>query len=145
MPWANAMAARFFFGCSLPHAALPAGVVMVVAPKGAEWFGFVLGHVSSVDFVEHSNAGSTGTKMPRTSWHDMARYEVALPPPLIAAAYSARVQSLIDRIVGSIHESRTLAAIRDTLLPKLICGELRVPDAERIFARNTSWPMRTQA
>lgn len=30
------------------------------------------------------------------------------------------------------HESMTLAAIRDALLPKLISGELRVPDAERI-------------
>jgi type I restriction enzyme S subunit len=29
-------------------------------------------------------------------------------------------------------ESRTLAALRDTLLPKLISGELRIPDAERI-------------
>jgi type I restriction enzyme S subunit len=31
-----------------------------------------------------------------------------------------------------IYESRTLAALRDTLLPKLISGELRVADAERI-------------
>lgn len=34
-------------------------------------------------------------------------------------------------------EARTLAAIRDTLLPKLISGELRVPDAERIAGRCT--------
>jgi type I restriction enzyme S subunit len=30
-------------------------------------------------------------------------------------------------------ESRTLAALRDTLLPKLISGELRVPDVEKIL------------
>ena len=29
-------------------------------------------------------------------------------------------------------DTRTLAALRDTLLPKLISGELRVPDAERL-------------
>jgi type I restriction enzyme S subunit len=34
-------------------------------------------------------------------------------------------------------ESRTLAAVRDALLPKLISGELRVPDAERIVGRAT--------
>jgi type I restriction enzyme S subunit len=32
-------------------------------------------------------------------------------------------------------QSRTLAALRDTLLPKLISGELRVPDAERLCIR----------
>jgi type I restriction enzyme S subunit len=32
-------------------------------------------------------------------------------------------------------ESRILAALRDALLPKLISGELRVPDAERIVGR----------
>ena len=32
-------------------------------------------------------------------------------------------------------ESRTLAALRDTLLPKLISGELRIKDAERIVGR----------
>jgi type I restriction enzyme S subunit len=41
---------------------------------------------------------------------------------------------LIERIVASVHESRTLAALRDALLPKLISGELRVKDAERFVA-----------
>ena len=33
-------------------------------------------------------------------------------------------------------ESRALAALRDTLLPKLISGELRVKDAERFVGRS---------
>jgi type I restriction enzyme S subunit len=32
----------------------------------------------------------------------------------------------------TILESRTLAALRDTLLPKLISGELRIPVAEKL-------------
>ncbi len=35
------------------------------------------------------------------------------------------------QIVVGKRESRTLAALRDTLLPKLISGELRVKDAEK--------------
>jgi type I restriction enzyme S subunit len=42
---------------------------------------------------------------------------------------------LDDRIETSEEQSLSLAAIRDTLLPKLISGELRVPDAERIVGR----------
>ena len=111
--------------------------IAVVAPKSAVWFGFVLGHVSSVEFVEYTNAGSTGTKMPRTSWTEMARYTIALPPEAFARVLTERLQPVVDRIIAGIHESRTLAALRDALLPKLISGELRVPDAERIAARCT--------
>jgi len=36
-----------------------------------------------------------------------------------------------DNALANLHQSHTLAALRDTLLPKLISGELRVKDAER--------------
>jgi len=109
--------------------------IVVVTEKRPTWFGFVLGHVSSVEFVEYTNAGSTGTKMPRTSWADMARYEVVLPPGQVAAAFTSLVRPQVERIVAGIHESRTLAALRDTLLPKLISGELRIGDAEEFIER----------
>ncbi len=100
--------------------------IVVVAPQAVKWFGFVLGHVSSDAFVEHTNAGSTGTKMPRTSWAEMTRYSVVIPPKSVAEAFTARIRSAVERIIASIHESRALAALRDALLPKLISGELRV-------------------
>ena len=106
--------------------------IVVIAPKAAKWFGFVLGHVFSDAFVEHTNAGSTGTKMPRTSWGDMARYSVVLPSEQVAAAFTSQMRAAVDRITASIHESHTLAALRDTVLPKLISGELRVLDGVRI-------------
>jgi len=106
--------------------------IVVVTPREDRWFGFVLGHVSSTAFVEYTNAGSTGTKMPRTSWGEMARYPVVVPPANIAEAFNAQIRSAIDRIVVSTHESRTLAALRDTLLPKLLSGEIRIKDAGKI-------------
>ncbi len=105
--------------------------IVVVAPRTDAWFGFVLGHVSSDTFVNYTNSGSTGTKMPRTSWSEMARYPVVLPPENVVRAFTDQIRPLTDRIIASIHESRTLAALRDTLLPKLISGELRVKDAEK--------------
>lgn len=98
--------------------------IVVVTPRAQEWFGFVLGHVSSDTFVEHTNAGSTGTKMPRTSWGDMARYAVVIPPKNVAKAFTSQIRASVDHIIASIHESRTLAALRDTLLPKLLSGEI---------------------
>jgi len=107
--------------------------IVVVTPRTEEWFGFVLGHISSDTFVEHTNASSTGTRMPRTSWSEMARYRVVVPPESVAKAFSAQIHTAADRIIASIHESHTLASLRHTLLPKLISGELRVKDAERFM------------
>jgi len=101
--------------------------ILVVRPKTPEWFGFVLGHVSSVELVNHTDAASTGTKMPRTNWNDIARFEVALPPESLTAEFTATIRPMIERIIANIHESRTLAESRDALLPKLLSGELRVP------------------
>jgi len=103
--------------------------ILVVRPKTPNWFGFVLGHVSSVELVNHTNAASTGTKMPRTNWNDIARFEVALPPESLAAEFTNKIRPMIDLIIDNIHESRTLVALRDTLLPKLLSGELRVPES----------------
>ncbi|MGH8479358.1 MAG: restriction endonuclease subunit S [Gammaproteobacteria bacterium] len=105
--------------------------IVVVAPKSQHWFGFVLGHISSDAFVEHTNAGSTGTKMPRTNWGDMARYEIVIPPRPVAEKLGTYMRLTVERINAAIYESRTLASLRDTLLPKLISGELRVNDGVR--------------
>jgi type I restriction enzyme S subunit len=85
--------------------------------KDAKWFGFVLGHASSTAFVDFTNAGSTGTKMPRTSWAEMARYPVVVPSDAVAEVYNECVQRVVERLMVSIYESRLLAAVRDTLLP----------------------------
>ena len=109
--------------------------IVVVTPRSEHWFGFVLGHLSSSEFVEYTNAGSTGTKMPRTSWREMARYEVVVPQEDVARAFNEQIQLSVGRIIKSIHESCALAALRDTLLPKLISGELCVKDAEKFIGR----------
>jgi type I restriction enzyme S subunit len=107
--------------------------ILVLIPTEPGWFSFVLGHVSSTDFVEHTNAGSTGTKMPRTNWQEMAQYKVVLVPKSISVGLDEMTRPLVARIIASIHQSRTLAALRETLLPKLISGVLRIKDVGRIL------------
>jgi type I restriction enzyme S subunit len=47
------------------------------------------------------------------------------------AAFNLHIKSTCDQIIDNIHESKTLAQLRDTLLPKLMSGELRVSDIEK--------------
>jgi len=56
-----------------------------------------------------------------------------LPPRTVLVAFDSAVQALFQRTYESERESRTLAALRDALLPKLIRGEIRVKDAERFL------------
>jgi type I restriction enzyme S subunit len=107
--------------------------IVVLAPSEETWFGFVLGHASSGAFVDYADSRSTGTKMPRTNWTEMAGYPVALPPEVVSEALTEQIQPVVERIIAGIHESRSLAAIRDMLLPKLISGEVRVRQAERML------------
>ena len=44
-------------------------------------------------------------------------------------AFTKDVSPLYDRITSNINETRTLATLRDTLLPKLLNGELSVAEA----------------
>lgn len=103
--------------------------ILVVTPKEHGWFGLVLGYISSDEFINYTDAASTGTKMPRTNWDHMASYRIVLPPGDVAEAFTGRVDPLFERIIVNIIESRTLAEIRDSLLPKVLSGEIRVKDA----------------
>ncbi|HMP71883.1 MAG TPA: restriction endonuclease subunit S [Kiritimatiellia bacterium] len=105
--------------------------ILVLAPKSPEWFGFLLGHASSDELIQFTDLASTGTKMPRTNWSDISSFKVAVPSKPIAAAFTRIIQPMLDRIHANLHQSRTLATLRDTLLPKLLSGELSVAEVEK--------------
>ena len=104
--------------------------IVVLKARMPEWSAFVLACVSSSGFVGYASQTSTGTKMPRTSWRTMSRYEMCRPAVAIAAAFQHVVSPMFERIVANVHESRTLGRLRDALLPKLVSGELRVNGLE---------------
>ena len=104
---------------------------ILLAPKSREWFGFLLGQVSN-ELIQFTDLASTGTKMPRTNWSDISSFKAALPPKTIAAAFTRIIQPMLDRIQANLHQSRTLATLRDTLLPKLLSGELSVAQAQAV-------------
>lgn len=97
--------------------------IVVIRPMFRELRAFVLGHVSSNDFVDYANAGSSGTRMPRTRWSDMAAYPMAVPPLSLCRAFGDVERPLLDAIRRSIFEARTLAMLRDALLPMLVNGQ----------------------
>ena len=80
------------------------------------------------DFAIHNMTGSSGRQ--RVPSSALANYSIAVPTLAIAKQFGETVGPLFSKASASAKECRTLAYLRDTLLPKLISGELRVPEAE---------------
>jgi len=57
--------------------------------------------------------------------------QVSPPPPLLER-FDSVIRALGERVYACREESCALAALRDTLLPSLISGELRVKDTGRV-------------
>ncbi len=62
----------------------------------------------------------------------LAGVQVALPPAAVVEQFEEKVSPLMERIRNNMFESRTLAALRDALLPKLLSGALRLPIAAKL-------------
>jgi len=85
--------------------------------------------------IEALGEGSTGqTELARTR---LSLLPLLLPPAPVQSEFEKTVQPLSDRIVANARERRALATTLTFLLPKLISGEVRVKDAEKIVGDAT--------
>jgi type I restriction enzyme S subunit len=60
-------------------------------------------------------------------------YTIMSPPMEFASKFGNFAKSVISKVRANDNEARTLAATRDALLPKLLSGELRVKQAEKVI------------
>ena len=72
----------------------------------------------------------TSTSHQRAHAGDILNLSVVVPPEPIIEWFEQTVGAVVARALLSRRESRTLGELRDSLLPKLISGELRVPGNE---------------
>lgn len=77
------------------------------------------------------NSMDSGSAIPSTSRPDFYGIPVLMPPVQVQECFVELLGPMWTRQAQNELESQTLASLRDTLLPKLISGELRVKDAER--------------
>lgn len=64
--------------------------------------------------------------MPRTNWNILSSYKIAKPTLQRIKNFNEIIAPCIDRMTKNISQIRTLTKLRDTLLPKLMSGEVRV-------------------
>jgi len=97
-------------------------------PAIARLVGAFMRSAAYFDFVAGSIGGSA---QPNASAQVLAGAELVVPPAEIVRRFANIVAPIDNRMAANNDESRTLAAIRDLLLPKLMSGEIRVKDVEK--------------
>jgi len=87
------------------------------------------------DAIESRANGTTFMEISKGNFRPLP---IIVPPQPLLDAFQVQVDLLHRRVVSNLLESRTLATLRDTLLPKLLSGELRVPlnksNKEEVYA-----------
>lgn len=91
----------------------------------------ILNSVDGQNTIESIKTGSTGMTMLNIS--RLRDFPCLWPGKALIDAYGESVRPIWKRINAAERESQLLTALRDLLLPKLISGELRVSEAERIL------------
>jgi type I restriction enzyme S subunit len=92
-----------------------------------DYYGYLISHLFSERLIDYVTQSSNGTKMPRTNWNDISKYSIVMPISEIANQFTKIYKSFIEQLQNNIHENIQLTQTRDTLLPKLMSGEIRVP------------------
>jgi type I restriction enzyme S subunit len=88
-------------------------------------FGYYLARSNDLRvFAIRNMTGTSGRQRVPASCFDY--YQISVPTTPIAQRFSEIVQPLMKKIRANIEQSHTLTQIRDTLLPKLLSGEIRV-------------------
>lgn len=92
---------------------------------------YYLGTAESRAWVVRHAVGAT---MPNLNTSILGGLPLVVPPRALQKVFSEIVGPWDERATVALHESRTLADLRDALLPKLLSGELRVPEAEELVS-----------
>jgi len=77
----------------------------------------------------------TGTVLDALNVKDIPRLRLVKPPPPLVERFEIESRPLRERMEKNLAENDTLGTIRDTLLTKLLSGEIRVKDAEKFVEK----------
>ena len=83
--------------------------------------------------METIKSNASGTTFAEISKRNFRPMPVAVPVKPVLDAFVQQVEPLHRQLVLNLQESATLARLRDTFLPKLISGELRIPDSAKFL------------
>ena len=104
--------------------------VLCFTPSQPQYSAYLFSTLYADKFFAFMVAGSKGTKMPRGDKQQIMTYPVVLPSEAALGDFNAIALPLIDQIYSYRAENKRLSLLRDTLLTKLMSGEIDVSDVQ---------------
>ncbi len=75
---------------------------------------------------------NVGSAVPSMTTRVLNELPILIPAEAVLQNFNTILTTYFDKTDANNKQSKTLSNLRDTLLPKLISGELRIPDAEKL-------------
>ena len=113
--------------CIAPFGGICSTDILVLNVVTELWYSFALMHIYSERLIDFVTLASTGTRMPRTSFNEIGRYKIPLPPQRVAEPFDEMCRKFFEKASDNTEQIETLTQLRDTLLPKLMKGDIRIP------------------
>ncbi len=85
--------------------------------------------LNNLDTIKGRANGTTFLEISKSNFRPIL---IIIPKQKVLEQFNLKIEPLHKKIVNNIRESQILATLRDTLLPKLISGEIRVKEAEKM-------------
>ena len=104
--------------------------VLCFTPSQPCYSAYLFSTLYADKFFAFMVAGSKGTKMPRGDKQQIMTYPVVLPSEEELAGFNTIASPLLEQIYSNRAENKRLSILRDTLLPKLMSGEIDVSDVQ---------------
>jgi type I restriction enzyme S subunit len=127
---------KTYFDYSFPHETCAINEhVFILRAKELEWQPYLFFWLDQDRVTQKIINLNSNSAQPGINKSGVLGLKILYPSSGVIHKFECIISLLIQHLFTNCHESSTLAALRDTLLPKLISGEIRVPDAERIVGR----------
>jgi len=110
----------------------------VLSPKKPHYASFIYLATTRDETIERLANLADGAAYPAVRPNVVAETPCFIAPDNIIAEFSTVTKPLLERIEQNRQQVATLAQLRDTLLPRLISGRLRIPAAGRMLPRHQS-------
>jgi len=122
--WSGSLEVEFWCG---GDGALNQHLFKVTSDEVPKWFYYLATRMHLPEF--RRVAASKATTMGHIQRKHLAQAKVTVPPPKVLAATTKLIEPLLDRRITNSLQMRELAQLRNALLPRLISGKLRLPEA----------------
>ena len=123
----GAMRPYFHKVCVCPFDATTRTTAFVLKPIQPEDFSFAILQLFQPSTIEFATLHSEGSTIPYAKWQNsLEKMQITIPDEKIRYRFNSLVAPMLESITSKIFENDSLANLRDTILPKLLSGELQI-------------------